>query len=48
MPSGGDQRLLLQPQPYLQGCGTVLPQRQGGERRDRAADLPRNKSVAVR
>lgn len=48
MPSGGDQWLLLQPQPHLQGRGAVLPQCQGGERRDGAADVPRDQSAASR
>lgn len=48
MPSGGDQWLLLQPQPHLQGRGAVLPQCPGGERRDGAADVPRDQSAASR
>lgn len=48
VPSGGDHRLLLQPQPYLQWRRAVLPQRPSAERRDDAADLPWNKSVANR
>lgn len=48
VPPGGDRRLLLQPQPYLQRRRAVLPQRPGAERRDDAADLPWNKSAASR